>query len=71
MIPVSPAAQLRPMSEFDPAQPAILHDRRTDSIETWTGEEVADYTENSIARPDGTVEWSTFVFDGWGEVLGG
>lgn len=30
---------LRPMSGFDPAEPAILHDRLTDAIETWTGEE--------------------------------
>jgi hypothetical protein len=59
------------MSEFDPALPAILHDRRTDSIETWTGEEVANYVENSVATPDGMVEWCGFVFDGWDEVLGG
>jgi hypothetical protein len=71
MTPFAPAAsQLRPMSEFDPSQPAILHDRGTDDIETWTGD-AADYRETSIARPDGTIEWRGFVFDGWGQVLGG
>lgn len=64
-------AQLQPMQTFDPLQPAILHDRRTDNIETWIGDEAADYQENSVARPDGTVEWRGCVFDGWGEVLGG
>jgi hypothetical protein len=67
----TPPPHLLPMREFDPSQPAILRDRRTDSIETWTGEEAANFIENSVARPDGTVEWSGFVFDGWDEVLGG
>ena len=42
------ARELRPMSSFNPSEPAILHDRITDSIETWTGEEEADYRENSV-----------------------
>ena len=62
---------LKPMTTFDPSQPAILHDRFTDKIETWTGEDAADYHENALAGPDGTVEWRGFVFDGWGNVLGG
>jgi hypothetical protein len=70
-LPSAPPSHLLPMSEFDPSQPAILHDRRSDSIETWTGEEAADYIKNSQARPDGTVEWSGLIFDGWDDVLGG
>jgi hypothetical protein len=65
------APQLEPMQTFDPSQPAILHDRRTDNIETWTGDHAVNYREHSIVRADGTVEWGSFVFDGWGEVLGG
>ncbi|GAC1614556.1 MAG: hypothetical protein NVS9B12_15370 [Vulcanimicrobiaceae bacterium] len=68
---ISVAAQLQPMQTFDPSEPAMLHDRRTNNIETWTGDEVSDYKENSVERPDGTVEWSGFIFDGRGEVLGG
>ena len=41
------ARELRPMFSFNPSEPAILHDRITDNIETWTGEEEADYRENS------------------------
>ena len=62
---------LRPMSGFDPAEPAILHDRLTDAIETWTGEEEADYRAHARPLPDGAIAWRSFEFDGWGNVLGG
>ena len=39
------ARELRPMFSFNPSEPAILHERITDNIETWTGEEEADYRE--------------------------
>jgi hypothetical protein len=63
--------ELKPMATFDPAEPAILHDRLTDKIETWTGEDALDYRQNAVSKPDGTVEWRRFLFDGWGNVLGG
>ena len=63
--------ELRPMRDFDPSQPAILHDRVTDRIETWTGEYAADFRARSVSRSDGSVEWDHFLFDGWGNVLGG
>lgn len=62
---------LRPMTEFNPFEPAVLHDRATDEIVTWSGEEADDYRRSSAVRRDGTVAWKTFVFDGWGHVLGG
>ena len=58
------ARELRPMSSFNPSEPAILHDRITDSIETWTGEEEADYRENSVTLTDGTVAGSSSSTDG-------
>jgi hypothetical protein len=63
--------EMKPMATFDPSQPAILHDRFTDKIETWTGEDADDYRENAMMEADGTVEWRGFVFDGWADVLGG
>jgi hypothetical protein len=69
MMPVP--KELRSMATFDPSEPAILHDYVTGKIETWTGEDAADYRKNAISRPDGAVEWRHFVFDGWGNVLGG
>ena len=51
----TPARELRSMSSFDPAEPAILHDCNSGKVETWTGENEADFRKNSVARPDGTV----------------
>jgi hypothetical protein len=59
------------MSTFNPREPAILHDRKTGSIETWTGAHAADYLAESVLGEDGTVDWRNFEFDGWGNVLGG
>ena len=50
----TPARELRSMSSFDPAEPAILHDCNSGKVETWTGENEADFRKNSVARPDGT-----------------
>ena len=63
--------ELKPMKTFDPTQPAILHDRTSDRIETWPADDAADFLKTSVARPDGAVEWRQFVFDGWDNVLGG
>jgi hypothetical protein len=41
---------MKPMATFDPSQPAILRDRFTRKIETWTGEDAADYRENAIEK---------------------
>ena len=67
----NPPSALNPMADFDPAEPAILHDRRTDSIITWTGDEAANYRMSAVVKRDGAVEWNGYVFDGWGGVLGG
>ena len=68
---LKPPPGLRQMIDFDPSEPAILHDRLNDTIEPWTGENAEDYKQNSIAHPDGTIEWQGMIFDGWGNVLGG
>jgi hypothetical protein len=64
-------SSLRPMKDFDPAEPAILHDRISNAIITWTADHADDYRRASRSRGDGTVAWKEFVFDGWGHVLGG
>jgi hypothetical protein len=61
----------RPMPGFDPSEPAILHDRLTDTTQTWTGENAADFRRNSRTLADGGIAWRGFEFDGWGNVLGG
>ena len=59
------------MDAFDPAEPAILHECLTDTIITWTADQADDYRRSSRPNGDGTVIWKAYVFDGWGNVLGG
>jgi len=66
-----PPNEMHPMGTFDPAEPAILHDRRSDKIVTWDGERHEHYRRNCQPKPDGTVEYDGMVLDGWGNVLGG
>jgi len=67
---VAPPA-LRPMDEFDPSEPAILHDRLNDSIVTWTGEKVSEWKQYARPHTVGVIEFDGLLFDGWGNVLGG
>ena len=59
------------MKDFDPAEPAILHDRVSHTIVSWTGEDAAEFVHSKVDQDDGTIAWKSFVFDGWGNVLGG
>jgi hypothetical protein len=59
------------MRTFDPSQPAILHDQVSDTIITWSGEEADNFRRHRVLREDGAIAWQGFVFDGWGNVLGG
>jgi hypothetical protein len=59
------------MSEFDPSQPAVLHDALNDVIVEWTGEHRDHFRRFAKPQPDGTVEWDGRILDGWGNVVGG
>jgi hypothetical protein len=62
---------MRPMSEFDPAEPAILHELLNGDIVPWTGERQAQWRKHARPRGDGIIEWEGHLFDGWDEPLGG
>lgn len=66
-----PPSGLRHMKDFDPSEPAVLHDRVSDTIISWSGEDAAAFRRSRVKREDGTMAWRGFVFDGWGNVLGG
>jgi len=38
---------------------------------TWDWERAEDFKKNAVWGADGRVAWGEFVFDGWGNVLGG
>jgi hypothetical protein len=59
------------MKDFNPAEPAILHDTVKDLIVTWDWERAEDFKKNAVHDAEGRVAWRGFVFDGWGNVLGG
>ena len=69
----APPKGLRPMKDFDPSQPAILHEAQKDEIITWLAEqeEVDNFRKHAFDRGDGTIAWNGLIFDGWGNVLGG
>ena len=59
------------MKDFNPAEPAILHDAVKDCIVTWDWERADDFKKNAVYDSEGRVAWHGHVFDGWGNVLGG
>jgi len=66
-----PPPNLRPMRDFNPAEPAILHDAVNDCIVTWDWERADDFRKNAVYDAQGRIAWDGHVFDGWGNVLGG
>jgi hypothetical protein len=57
------------MTEFDPAQPALVHDRVNDQMMEWS----PDWRDNyrKYARPDapGVVTFDGLLLDGWRPLL--
>jgi hypothetical protein len=62
---------LRPMHEFDPSKPAVLHDTRSDEMIAWTAEREQEFRSDAAWYGDGLVAWDGAPFDGWVEALGG
>ncbi len=69
--PVAPPKGLRPMADFDPDQPAVLHDCRSGRMLPWTGEQGADFKARARAQAHGLVAFDGLLLDGWGHPLGG
>ena len=59
------------MSEFDPSEPAVLHDRLSDTMVPWTGEMKDHWVKHAARRSEDVIAWNGRQFDGWGEALGG
>ena len=67
----TPPSGLRPISTFDPTQPALLHDRRNDKIIPWTGEDADRWNQEAREHGEGVIEWDGHLIDGWANPLGG
>jgi hypothetical protein len=59
------------MEDFDPGEPAILHDAVNDCIVTWGWERADYFRKNAVYDAEGRAAWQGHVLDGWGNVLGG
>jgi hypothetical protein len=54
---------LRPMSEFDPSKPAMVHDRLNDETFEWVPERYMAHWEPVWEAEPGVIGWDGL--DGW------
>jgi hypothetical protein len=55
-------ADLRPMSEFDPSNPSMVHDQLNDDTFEWLPEKYREHYERyASAFRAGVVEWDGFA----------
>jgi hypothetical protein len=60
--------KLKPMSEFDPKRPALVHDLLNDRTFEWKPETHLE-SYRRFAEPDGTmIAWEGLLLDGWTEL---
>lgn len=61
------AIKWRPMSEFDPTQPAQVHDKLNDQVIEWEpGRHGRDYqVHGHHDLGDGVIAWDGLLLDGW------
>jgi hypothetical protein len=54
------------MSEFDPSQPAILHDSLNEKMVPWSGEKAASWRDHASPYAEGVISnGMASLFDGW------
>jgi hypothetical protein len=59
----------RPMAEFDPEQPALVHDRANDLIFEWSPEWRENYKQYAKLHEPGVVAFDGLLLDGWWPLL--
>jgi hypothetical protein len=64
-----PLRPWRPMSEFDPAKPAILHDELNENEFLWTGtgERYEHWCKFASQYSPSVIEWDGLLIDRWRE----
>jgi len=59
---------MRPMREFDPTKPALVHDALNDRTFKWKPEFAESYRKNAKVEGKGIVGWDGLRLDGWEEL---
>jgi len=60
-----PTPLFRPMSEFDPSEPALVHDLRRDRVLSWSPSFQRSYKRNARELTPGVVDYDGLLLDGW------
>jgi hypothetical protein len=60
-----PAPLFRPMSEFDPSEPALVHDRRRDRLLPWSPAFQRSYERTARELMPGVIDYDGLHLDGW------
>ena len=58
---------LRPMSEFDPAEPAFVHDAVSNRAIPWSPDFQSNYEQTAHQLSPGLVAFEGLLLDGWTE----
>src|SRR5262245_28056804 len=65
-MPTETAPGFRPMSEFDPALPEMVHDQLNDETFEWQPEKwLEHYRQYACDFGYGLIEWDGLLLDGW------
>jgi hypothetical protein len=56
---------LRPMCEFDPSKPAMVHDGLNDETFEWVPERHMVHWEPVWEAEPGVIGWDGLLLDGW------
>ena len=58
----------RPMAEFDPSKPALVHDKLDDRVIDWQPERYQrHYQAFAMLLAPGVIHWDDRLLDGWME----
>ncbi len=65
---VVPSRLLRPMCEFDPSEPAILHDRRSNRAIPWSPDFEWEFKRHARQHAPGVIAFEGLLLDGWAAI---
>ena len=59
-------SDVRPISEFDPSKPALVHDQLNDDTFEWQSEKSLEhYRQYAHEHATGLIAWDGLLLDGW------
>jgi hypothetical protein len=59
---------LKPMSNFDPSEPALVHDRRNNRTLPWSPEFKRSFEKYGRENEPGVIDYDGLELDGWMDI---